>query len=50
MIALCAVMSPSDARLIVANPVRAGLAETVLDYPYWDACFMDGEGPIEGLD
>jgi REP element-mobilizing transposase RayT len=38
------------ARYIVANPVRAGLAETVLDYPYWDACFMDGEGAIEGLD
>ena len=37
------------ARYIVANPVRAGLAETVMDYPYWDACFMDGEGAIEGL-
>jgi REP element-mobilizing transposase RayT len=38
------------ARYIVANPVRAGLAETVKDYPYWDACFMDQEGAVEGFD
>ena len=25
------------ARYIIANPVRAGLVEDPMDYPYWDA-------------
>lgn len=29
------------ARYIVANPVRAGLVESVLAYPYWDAVWLD---------
>lgn len=28
------------ARYLVANPLRAGLVESVLDYPYWDAVWM----------
>ena len=28
------------ARYIVANPLRAGLAETIGDYPLWDAAWM----------
>ena len=28
------------ARYIVANPVRAGLAERVGDYPHWDAVWL----------
>jgi REP element-mobilizing transposase RayT len=31
------------ARYIVANPIRAGLVETVMDYPHWDACFIGHE-------
>lgn len=33
------------ARYIVANPLRAGLVNDVLDYPYWDAWFI-----TEGLE
>jgi REP element-mobilizing transposase RayT len=29
------------ARYIVANPVRAGLVEDPMGYPYWDAYFLD---------
>ncbi|MCK7595217.1 REP-associated tyrosine transposase [Pseudomarimonas salicorniae] len=29
------------ARYIVANPLRAGLAESVGEYPYWDAVWLD---------
>jgi REP element-mobilizing transposase RayT len=29
------------ARYLVANPVRAGLADGVLGYPYWDAIWLD---------
>jgi REP-associated tyrosine transposase len=28
------------ARYIIANPVRAGLVEDPMDYPYWDAYFI----------
>ena len=28
------------ARYLVANPVRAGLAVTVNDYPYWNAVWL----------
>ncbi|MEE4463301.1 IS200/IS605 family transposase, partial [Azotobacter chroococcum] len=28
------------ARYIVANPVRAGIVETVGDYPLWDAAWL----------
>jgi putative transposase len=31
----------SIARYVVANPVRAGLATRVGDYPYWDAVWLD---------
>ncbi|KPV39746.1 hypothetical protein AN478_09585 [Thiohalorhabdus denitrificans] len=34
------------ARYIVANPLRAGLAERVGDYPHWDAVWLgEGDGP-----
>lgn len=29
------------ARYIVANPIRAGLAANALDYPYWNAIWLD---------
>jgi REP element-mobilizing transposase RayT len=29
------------ARYIAANPLRAGLVDNLLDYPLWDACWMD---------
>jgi putative transposase len=28
------------ARYIIANPVRAGLVEYPMDYPYWDTYFI----------
>ena len=28
------------ARYIIANPVRAGLAESVLEYPFWNAIWL----------
>lgn len=28
------------ARYLVANPLRAGLADHVLDYPYWNAIWL----------
>jgi len=28
------------ARYIIANPVRAGLVESVRDYPHWDAVWV----------
>lgn len=28
------------ARYIVANPLRAGLADTVAEYPHWDAAWL----------
>ena len=28
------------ARYIVANPLRAGLVDNILDYPYWDAVWL----------
>jgi REP element-mobilizing transposase RayT len=28
------------ARYIVANPLRAGLADNVLDYPYWNCIWL----------
>jgi len=34
------------ARYIVGNPVRAGLAHSALDYPYWNAAWLDrGDSP-----
>ncbi len=30
------------ARYIIANPLRAGLVKDPVDYPYWDAWFVDG--------
>jgi hypothetical protein len=30
------------ARYLIANPVRAGLAERVGDYPYWNAAWLAG--------
>ncbi|MFA6232361.1 MAG: hypothetical protein WC617_19640 [Rhodanobacter sp.] len=35
------------ARYLVANPVRAGLADGVLAYPYWNAVWL--ETPDEPL-
>ena len=32
------------ARYIVANPLRAGLVDQIGDYPYWNACWLDGRG------
>jgi putative transposase len=32
------------ARYIVANPLRAGLASRVGDYPLWDATWLSGSG------
>ncbi|MCP5351896.1 MAG: transposase [Chromatiales bacterium] len=31
----------SVARYLIANPLRAGLAERVGDWPYWDAVWLD---------
>ncbi len=31
---------PAAARYIVANPLRAGLAERIGDYPYWNSTFL----------
>ncbi len=31
------------ARYIVANPVRAGLVQSVGQYPYWDAAWIEGQ-------
>ncbi|MGN6237420.1 REP-associated tyrosine transposase [Dyella sp.] len=33
------------ARYIVGNPVRAGLAHSVLAYPYWNAVWLDQRAP-----
>ena len=30
----------SVARYIVANPIRAGLVNTIADYPHWDAAWL----------
>ena len=38
------------ARYIVANPLRAGLVNNVMDYPYWDAEFMNAEQDLQSLD
>jgi putative transposase len=32
------------ARYIVANPLRAGLVESINDYPLWDAVWMNPAG------
>src|SRR5690606_5944221 len=34
------------ARYIVANPLRAGLVETVRDYPFWDAVWLDRKSVV----
>lgn len=35
----------ATARYIIANPLRAGLVRNVLDYPYWDAVWLDPPTP-----
>lgn len=30
----------ATARYIIANPVRAGLVDSVRDYPFWNACWL----------
>ena len=39
------------ARYVVANPIRAGLVDSVADYPFWDAAWLTPENtsPWEGL-
>jgi REP element-mobilizing transposase RayT len=32
----------SVARYIIANPLRAGLVDSVGDYPHWDAVWLEG--------
>jgi len=34
------------ARYVVANPVRAGLADSVLAYPYWNAVWLDRDASL----
>ena len=29
------------ARYVIANPLRAGLAESIGDYPFWDAAWLN---------
>jgi putative transposase len=29
------------ARYVVANPLRAGLVDSIRDYPHWDAVWLD---------
>jgi REP element-mobilizing transposase RayT len=44
---------PSDesvlavARHLVANPVRAGLARSVGEYPYWNAIWLDSDANVK---
>jgi len=38
------------ARYIVANPLRAGLVESINDYPLWDAVWMNPAGSDMLLD
>jgi putative transposase len=33
-------------RYVIENPVRAGLVRRALDYPFWDAVWMDGASAI----
>jgi REP element-mobilizing transposase RayT len=33
------------ARYLVANPIRASLVKSALDYPYWNAVWLDPEHP-----
>ncbi len=33
------------ARYVVANPVRTGLVDSVFDYPYWNAVWLDRDAP-----
>jgi putative transposase len=34
------------ARYVIANPLRAGLAESIGGYPYWDAIWMEGGAEV----
>ena len=34
------------ARYIVANPLRAGLVESIGDYPYWNAAWLRDGDPV----
>ncbi len=36
------------ARYIIGNPVRRGLVEDAMDYPYWDAWFLEGDQEHRG--
>ena len=36
------------ARYIIGNPVRSGLVDDPLDYPYWDAWFLQDEQKHRG--
>ena len=38
------------ARYIIANPVRAGLVENPMDYPYWGAALADGESDDRSIE
>ena len=35
------------ARYVCANPVRAGIARSLREYPFWDACWLREERPAE---
>ncbi|HEY9513201.1 MAG TPA: transposase [Rhodanobacter sp.] len=34
------------ARYVLANPIRAGLVKSTLDYPYWNAFWLAPEHPL----
>ncbi|HWU76006.1 MAG TPA: transposase [Rhodanobacter sp.] len=36
-------------KYIIANPLRAGLVANVMDYPYWDACFLHTAADLQAL-
>lgn len=38
------------ARYLVANPVRAGLVQSVMDYPHWDAIWLWKRSGLLGVD
>jgi REP element-mobilizing transposase RayT len=35
----------ATARYIIANPVRAGIAKSVREYPFWDAVWLESAAP-----
>jgi putative transposase len=38
------------ARYIIANPLRAGLVTDLMDYPYWNTCYLDTAADLAGFD